>query len=78
MKTYLSESVTINTAAPLGQLGKKRRPCQMHSSPASVTFITYGFDGFVKVIECEMCILKLYWNLPSTVVQSLPSLKQID
>lgn len=45
MKTYLSESVTINTAVPLGQFGEKNgRPCQMHSTPASVIFIKYGFD----------------------------------
>lgn len=43
---------------------KNWRPCQMHSTPASVIFITYGFDWFLKVIECEMCILKLYWILP--------------
>lgn len=60
--------------------GKKNwRPCQMHSAPASVIFfIINGFDWFLKVIECEMCILNLYWILPSTVVRSLSSLKQID
>lgn len=56
-------------------LGKNWRPCQMHRTLASVRFIIYGFDWFLKVIECEMCILKLV--APTLCLCCILSVKKI-
>lgn len=64
-KSHNQHSCTLRTAQ-----GKKKKkntknwePCQMRSSPASVIFITYGFDWFLKVIKCKMRMI-FHWISP--------------